>query len=361
MTSLLQTLLGAFSLTTSCSVEASLQDYLEKKIDLGTLTSRLQREPVDYSQMLKEFQAREIAEVLVRNSPLSDVTTQLLDEGVDVLDLPEKDIHEKALDIFTQKILSSDAVFQSFDSPSPVLSVASVDNEFARSDKVFGMRVAGCEEDVEKVKIKGDGHCMFRSYAFKLLEQLELKPGARAEILERLQSFKDLIMNPEHEFIQEQIPNFQERIDFLIHHIESGMGAMEALNDEDISNGFVHSLRVLACASNMINPDFNYIDEAGRFDHEFGYYQAMMNMGERLWGGEEESNAISRVLGTRSFVFNFTSHRVSVQAPGAQIPTAINICFYFKPGHYDALNISDVACQEIVNREALDLAFLPQE
>jgi Peptidase C65 Otubain len=257
------------------------------------------------------------------------------------------------------KILKTDASFQSYASPSPT-AFEDVVVELARSEKVFGLRVAGCEEDVEKIKIKGDGHCMFRSFAYKLLQQLDLKPEARGVVLTKLHEFKDLIMSPDHDFIQEQIPDFEERIDFIFDRIASGVSALDLLNDPECSDGLVKSLRVLACASNMLNPDFNFIDEGGRFDHEFAYYQAMMNFDERLWGGEEESNALARVFGTRNFVFNFSSNRVSVQAPPMQLAQAINICFYFKPGHYDALNISDVTCQEILTRGALDIAFQKQ-
>lgn len=359
MSLVLSTILSLFASSTPSDASASINDYLEKKIDYDVLEKRLSGFGSDHSQILKEFKAREIATVLVRTSPIDQVAMQLLSDGVDLKEFSPEFIQAKALDEFTDKILKSSADFTSYKCPSPVMS-SSAEPVYVREDVVFGMRVAGCEEDVQKVKIKGDGHCMFRSYGFKLLEQLENKPEARGEVLLRFHDFINLINTPDYEFVREVIPNFNEQMGFLFDRIASGAGAIDVLNDPELSDAMVQSLRVLACASNLINPEFNYIDEDGRFDHEYEYYQAMMQMEERLWGGEEEANAISRVLGVRNFVFNFSSNRVSVQAPQQQIPTAVNICFYFKPGHYDALNISDVACQEIITREALDQAFLPQ-
>jgi hypothetical protein len=103
MSSLVSAIIGFFSVPSSGTAASSFHEYLEKKIDLETLSKRLQNEPTDYSQMLREFQAREIAEVLVRSSPASDVATQLLDDGIDILDLSEEEIKAKALDAFTDK------------------------------------------------------------------------------------------------------------------------------------------------------------------------------------------------------------------------------------------------------------------
>lgn len=193
---------------------------------------------------------------------------------------------------------------------------------------------APINQRIQKVAIAGDGHCMFRSFAFSLLQQFFINPAAKAALLGRLQHIKVAVDKQ----TLAAFPEVRSHIDEVIRGLNDARDPLVKLNDPSISDKLVKAMRYLACARNFSKDAFKGLFEAGHMDR---YLREMQDMSFRKYGSQEEFSALADLFGVTVLSFNFTSKEVSIARPerpeyqlGAE---PMFVTLHFNPGHYDAL------------------------
>jgi Peptidase C65 Otubain len=255
--------------------------------------------------------------------------------------LSDAKILEVAEDVFSAN--SCKIISQTIDHPKVASSpVSSAHQRYARNSYQIQL-TSPIFQKIQKISIAGDGHCMFRSYAFSLLQQLSAHPRAKQAVVDRLEFYK-ATMPPQ---IMTEFPDVKEQLSFVISTILDPRDAYLKVNDEAISDKLVKAFRVLACAWNSIKPTFQatITDERERAL----YFRNMQDMSQRKYGGHEEFTALADAFGITVLSLNFTSREVAIARPVANALDSDNVfvTLHFNPGHYDALVMDDIHASAI--------------
>ena len=218
--------------------------------------------------------------------------------------------------------------------PRTNVGQAFTDDEVSFPDKT---ELANCSA----IRIRGDGHCLFRAIAAHLLtrERLEALRQRRAD-LERLS------------------PGIGSLIDGALRSLSLSppVSAVDMLNDPRFSDQWVAALRNLSVNSwtelfqkpdrtleenNMLAAFFMEARlwlKAGERETEQSvlarYAASMRDMSQANWGGEMECYALSRALGPQIRVINPQLRGRPLLTPGSN-PSDIHLLY--RPGHFDAL------------------------
>lgn len=198
---------------------------------------------------------------------------------------------------------------------------------------------------IQKVAIAGDGHCMFRSFAFSLFQQFFINQPAKAALLARLAHLKETV-DPQ---TLTAFPEVKSHIDEVVRALNDPRDPFEKLNDPAITDKLVKAMRYLACAHNFSKVTFNALFEPGQVDR---YLREMQDMSFRKYGGQEEFSALADFFGVTVLSFNFTSKEVSIARPASHVAAeGMFITLHFNPGHYDAL-VMDPAHARTIHDES---------
>lgn len=222
----------------------------------------------------------------------------------------------------------------------PEHAAGHVNGRYARESYQISLN-APINQGIQKVAIAGDGHCMFRSFSFSLLQQFFINPDAKAALLARLQHLKDAVDSQ----TLAAFPEVKSHIDEVIRGLNDARDPFEKLNDPSITDKLVKAMRYLACARNFSKDTFMALFEAGQMDR---YLREMQDMSFRKYGSQEEFSALADLFGVTVLSFNFTSKEVSIARPEFQLGAdRMFVTLHFNPGHYDALVMDPVHAQSI--------------
>lgn len=149
-------------------------------------------------------------------------------------------------------------------------------------------------------KIAGDGHCLFRSAGASLLDYLkEAGEEERKAILDKLlETVRDL----DDDNLTEEHQRFLALIDFIINEAYT---VEEIMQTPDSSDLIVQFFRRLVTEYNKIHANEVFESEAKlAFGSVEGYNSKMVDMKERVMGGNAEIDALARSLNVDIHILN---------------------------------------------------------
>ena len=190
------------------------------------------------------------------------------------------------------------------------------------------------------LKIKGDGHCLFRAVATGLL--LHYESAARSE--------RDILIQ-HFETLKTQFPQIAEDLNKMIHILSESQSMLATMQTLETSNAMVQVLRRLACEYNKtlrgdVQDVLRSMIEAESGSSSFEeYFRDMSDMKKAKYGGEPELTALSKALGAKIRVVDvarqnqpeirYTEYNPA-EAPMSSLGTnGINLLF--RVDHYDYL------------------------
>lgn len=330
---------------------ARFQDALNKYFDnpqaKGALnelyTQAVACDMEDHEIMQQIFIRQNVAENLATKG-VGYATAELSKKSIVV---KSSDSHAQILELAENIICAESCAFTAqFTKAHAVTEVARRPSSQKYASDSYAINLRGpINTTFNKVRILGDGHCMFRAFAFSLLHQFSTKPEATRNLVDRLNAIKDTIP-ADHLAI---FPHIKSHIQVFIDALTDERNAYLKLNDEAISDRLVESLRYLACYQNSFNEEFLAILAAE--PSRGAYFQDMMNMSKRKYGGQEEFTALSRIFGITVLSLNFTSKEISIARP--QLHEELEgermfVTLHFNPGHYDACSMSQAQATSIL-------------
>ncbi len=167
-------------------------------------------------------------------------------------------------------------------------------------------------ENCDILKVKGDGHCLFRSLGAAIASSPETTAHFK-------KTFSSLIMKKDAPPLnKEEIKACKEL-------------SIDTLKTHPTSNHLVSALRKLACYYNSKDVEFqNFLTEPTA-----DYLRKMTDMDLAEYGGEEESLALANLLEIQIHVINVTTKEISEKTHGSDSDQ--NLYLLFSPGHYDVL------------------------
>jgi len=181
------------------------------------------------------------------------------------------------------------------------------------------------------LKIKGDGHCLFRGIATGLLINYEsATPSERHKFIQHFENVKI------------QFPQITEDLDQMIRILSQSRSMLETMKTPKTSDAFVQILRRLACEYNKTNEDLSSIIVAESRTDIHTYLNEMSDMQTAKYGGHPELLALSQVLGTKIRVVDAAvQNRPGIHytdfEPAKDYLPSYSISLLLRPGHFDYL------------------------
>jgi hypothetical protein len=222
--------------------------------------------------------------------------------------------------------------------------------------------------DTRMVDIKPDGHCLFRSFCYSLLDKLSNNQSQKEAVCNRLQAWLEQAVA--HEEVIAAHPHLALYVKTLQDLIRYSTPVLTLLNDTStllpdpinlsVSDFFIQVMRTLVCAQhrmsiNLENQDHQALLQEHLDPHEianfFTEYLPHMNSldpvphyGETAprvkFGAYLEQKALSDIFRVTSFNFMFHQGiQEGVKICGEDFQSALTISYFYTPGHYDVLQI----------------------
>jgi hypothetical protein len=187
------------------------------------------------------------------------------------------------------------------------------------------------------LKVKGDGHCMFRGIAYGLAKHYAAgDSNVKMACLTALESLK------------RDYPALSRDIDRVIEIFSKQASAQATMSTKATSDYLVSFLRKLACAYNAAHPsDVFQSNLIVRGESMQTYFRKMtdMNPDRAVYGGQPELVALSTVLGLKiSIIDALVQDSAQIHTTDINPPQALNsgmnrpsVMLLYRPGHYDVL------------------------
>lgn len=217
---------------------------------------------------------------------------------------------------------SMDAVIAEYDPEQPSLTKTGLQNLYPQFDFI---------------RIKGDGHCQYRSIGTSLLYALAYMPYEQKQAkIEFLASQIDRLTGNQ---VDHPLQTMKEKVRSALE-----VSSPEFLNDvvysDDLSDTIVHFLRILAAEEIQQNTPETLLGELDGKPLK-QYYAEMVNMELAKLGGQFELYALSRCLGFTINCFDASIYNEStnyfVNSFGDYVAAKPSIDLLYRPGHYDLL------------------------
>lgn len=324
------------------SFEAALNKYFDSKQDSRALDV-LYREAkacgqVDHQIML-DIMTRSNVKQLLANKGIVWARAELDKCGHDIKGSDDK-VLEIAENIFSIRgCLENKGNYMTSMASSVSAAVVKFVRVLASVQEKIQLQTAASAPigDVQKIHITGDGHCLFRSFAYGLIRQSKAKQPTKQALIDLLNEKKSQASPA----LKAAFPKFESSVNKLIQAINDGRPVLEIINEEKLSDELVEALRVISCALNSQKQVF--IDMMPAQADRDEYFNNMMAMNQRRHGGQEEFTALSDFFRVNIYSFNFTSNEISYATPGQQLVPGqqVSVSLHFNPGHYNALELTE--------------------
>lgn len=183
------------------------------------------------------------------------------------------------------------------------------------------------------LRVRGDGHCLFRSIGIGLMLGYEANPD-KETFIDFLNGLK--ITYPGEELARD--------IDDLIYYLSLGMDALTFMRNREASDTMVRFLRHLACAHNRI--DQERIQTFLVMENVNTYLNKMGNMKYARYGDEHEICAISNALQIKFLIADVEINTITPRGDDVNRPQGLilppkGIGLLHRPNHYDYLGYLD--------------------
>jgi hypothetical protein len=187
------------------------------------------------------------------------------------------------------------------------------------------------------LKVKGDGHCMFRGIAYGIATDYAAgDANVKTAYLVGLNSLKA------------QYPALLRDIDRVIEILQNQEAPEATMSTKAPSDSLVSFLRKLACAYNVAHPSDAFRSNLAAGGESMSSYcrtMTHMNPDSAVYGGQPELVALSTVLGLKiSVVDALVQDAAEIYTTDLTPPQALNpgmnrpsVTLLYLPGHYDVL------------------------
>lgn len=207
-----------------------------------------------------------------------------------------------------------------------------------------------------RIVVKGDGHCLFRSTAYSLLTNARHNPALKVHLKGSLDRF---ITTASAAHINH--PDITQAASLVKNAIDSEADPLILLNDEPVSDALVKALRQLSCFHTFIRaqaPDERFslllienLTDADQADMN-KYLREMSDVKANTsgkFGSGLEIEALSNIFNINTIVFNFAPLMAptDIFRPLNGI-AALTMCLYFRQSHYDSMMINEAYIQSIL-------------
>lgn len=182
--------------------------------------------------------------------------------------------------------------------------------------------------------IAQDGHCLFRSTATLLIEQIRKSPSADQQALYAHVAAQVEELKSEDKELE---PLYQEVLQLAVLLAQDKKTIKEALTSRDSSDLLVKFLRHLACAYNKKHGNEVFESAASIEGSKETYLTQMCDMQKAVWGDQPEINALSHTLGLEIRAIDLQQLGKGTIKLDAYLADAKASTVYvlLRPGHYD--------------------------
>lgn len=200
----------------------------------------------------------------------------------------------------------------------------------------------------DRVVVKGDGHCLFRAFAYQLLLQARGDGSLQAKLLLALDRFMASFRASSVDKVSLGL-DVEGSLALIKRDIAAGVDPYRLLNNLDRSNSLVKALRIVTSAFNLMQTskaDMEFallieenLENAEKGDFT-GYLRSMSSCEENKTGKfatSLEIRALSRLFGVDAVVFSFDPYMAPKTVFKSGTLSAQKMAFYFRQSHYDAL------------------------
>lgn len=182
--------------------------------------------------------------------------------------------------------------------------------------------------------IAQDGHCLFRSTATLLIEQIRKSNSADQQaIYAHVAAQIEALKNEDKELE----PLYQEVLQLVTLLAQEKKTIKEALTSRDSSDLLVKFLRHLACAYNKKHGNEVFESAASLEGSKETYLTQMRDMQKATWGDQPEINALSQTLGLDLRAIDLQQLGKGTLKLDSYLADAKANTVYvvLRPGHYD--------------------------
>jgi OTU-like cysteine protease len=210
----------------------------------------------------------------------------------------------------------------------------------------------------DRVVVKGDGHCLFRSTAYYLLSNARHDPAIKTHFKTSLDSFLASVRAQGINKFQ-----FEDAARLIKAAIDSDVDPLVFLNDAPHSDALVKALRQLSCCHTHMqaiaphNDRFSLLLLENLTDADQLNLPEYMNQMTEVhadtpgkFGSGLEIDALSNIFRLNTLVFNFAPYMAPLQVYKPQgAASMLFMCLYFRQAHYDSMMVSKAHIETLLD------------